>query len=101
MQLREVIGHRDQLHKEKFDFCSIVDGKDDIIGQHEIDKLRMADELACRKEMIEAMGLSMLDHEKENRELAQKLSLMKQELMDNDTGIGMTRKFGCVQIGRF
>ena len=50
--------------------------------------------------MIEQMSDNLLFHEKESESLAAKLSLLKQQIIDNETGIGMTRKFGCVQIGR-
>lgn len=51
--------------------------------------------------VIEEMGQSMLAHEKESAEMAQKLTLMKNQIMENDTGFGMSKRYGCVRKGRF
>jgi hypothetical protein len=40
----------------------------------------------------------MLRHEEESALMAQTLSQMKQMMMDNETGFGLEKKFGCVKI---
>ena len=52
-----------------------------------------------RKLVIDEMGQSMLAHEKEEADLAQKLTLMKNQIMENDTGFGMSKRYGCVRKG--
>jgi hypothetical protein len=46
------------------------------------------------------MSSSLLFHEKESEDLAKRLSNLKQTMIDNDAGNGMSKKFGCVRIGR-
>ena len=41
----------------------------------------------------------MLMHEKEEADLAQKLTTLKNQIMENDTGFGMSKKYGCVKKG--
>lgn len=31
--------------------------------------------------------------------MAETLSMMKQQMMENETGYGMEKKFGCVKVG--
>ena len=45
------------------------------------------------------MGKNMLAHEKEEADLASKLTLLKNQIMENDTGFGMSKKYGCVKKG--
>ena len=40
----------------------------------------------------------MLEHEKESADMAQKLTIMKNQMMEADSQIGMDRKFGAVMI---
>ncbi len=65
-----------------------------------LDNQRLTDEIESRKVMIEQMSANLMHHETESAELAQKLSILKQQMMDNDAGYGLSKKFGCVRIGR-
>lgn len=38
-------------------------------------------------------------HEEESAMMAETLSMMKQQMMENETGYGMEKKFGCVKVG--
>ena len=49
--------------------------------------------------MIDELGKSMLMHEKEEMEMASKLTLLKNQMMESDTGYGMSKKYGCVRKG--
>lgn len=48
--------------------------------------------------MLDELGKNLLEHEKENGDLANMLSSMKQQIMDNETAFGTQKKFGCVII---
>ena len=54
-----------------------IDAKNERINQLEKELQRKIDEINCRKEVIESMGASLMLHEKESRELASKLVLLK------------------------
>ena len=56
--------------------------------------------MESRKKIIEQMGVNLAFHEKECADLAKKLTILKQQILDNDSGYGMSKKFGCVKIGR-
>jgi hypothetical protein len=42
----------------------------------------------------------MLEHEKESADMANKLSVLKSQMMEADSEIGMSRKFAVVKIGK-
>ena len=44
------------------------------------------------------MGENLLKHETESMEMAQKLTLMKNQIMEYDRHVGMNRKYGAVKI---
>jgi len=54
-----------------------IDKKNDRILQLEKEVVRKSEEITCRKEVIDAMSRSLMNHEKESAELASKLVLMK------------------------
>lgn len=54
-----------------------IDAKNEKILQLEKDLHRRTDEVNLRKDVIESMSSSLLKHEKESRELASKLVMMK------------------------
>ena len=45
------------------------------------------------------MAKNMLEHENESADMAHKLTLMKNQIMENDTGFGMSKRYGCVRKG--
>ena len=45
------------------------------------------------------MAQSILFHEKEEAEMAQKLAMLKNQIMENDTGFGLSKRFGAVRKG--
>lgn len=49
--------------------------------------------------IIEQMNTSILEHEKESADMAQKLTIMKNQMMHSDQDIGMAKKYGAVKIG--
>lgn len=57
------------------------------------------DEIQLRKEVIESMSQSLLRHEKESAELASKLVLMKNQIMEHNIGTGIKRKYAGVKSG--
>ena len=56
--------------------------------------------MICRKQIIEQLTKSMLEHEKESADMANKLSVLKSQMMEADSEIGMSRKFAAVKIGK-
>lgn len=77
----------------------IVDTKNERILELEKEVLRLVDEVNCRKEMIDAMSASLMGHEKESQQMAQTLVLMKNQIIENDAGAGVSRKFAAIKIG--
>ena len=43
------------------------------------------------------MGENLMKHEQESMHMAQKLTLMKNQIMEYDKHVGMGRKFGAVK----
>ena len=54
-----------------------IDEKNERILQLEKEVLRKADEINLRKDVIDSLSQSLMRHERESAELAQKLVLMK------------------------
>lgn len=61
---------------------------------------RGKEEVMCRKLIIDQMTKSMMDHERESAEMADKLSSLKSQLMLVASEDGLREKFSCVKIGR-
>jgi hypothetical protein len=59
---------------------------------------RSNDEVHLRKEVIDRMGENLLHHEDDSMRLTQKLTLMKNQIMEYDRYVGMNRKYGAVRI---
>ena len=45
------------------------------------------------------MGASLMKHEIDSRELASKLVMLKNQIMENDIGRNIGRKFAAVKLG--
>ena len=58
-----------------------------------------SDEVHLRKTIVDSMGENLIKHESESMQMAQKLTLMKNQIMDYDKHVGMNRKFGAVKHG--
>lgn len=56
------------------------------------------DEVSLRKTVIDSMGDNLLKHEDDSMRMAQKLTLMKNQIMEYDRYVGMNRKYGAVRI---
>jgi len=76
-----------------------IDEKNDRILQLEKELARKEDEVSLRKEVIDSMSNSLMKHENDCRELASKLVMMKNQIMENDIGKSIGRKFAAVRIG--
>ena len=55
------------------------------------------DEVHLRKTIVDSMGENLMKHEQESMHMAQKLTLMKNQIMEYDKHVGMGRKFGAVK----
>ena len=60
---------------------------------------RAREDVECRKLIIDEMSKSMLGHEKESMEMAQKLTLMKNQIMESNAADGMLRRYAAVRLG--
>ena len=78
---------------------TVIDEKNERITQLERELARKDDEVNLRKEVIDSMGDSLLKHENESRELASKLVMLKNQIMENDIGRNIGRKFAAVKLG--
>lgn len=78
---------------------TIIDEKNEKILQLEKELARKEDEVNLRKEVIDSMGDSLMKHETESRELASKLVMLKNQIMENDIGRNIGRKFAAVKLG--
>jgi hypothetical protein len=78
----------------------VVDVKDSQIQQLQLELQRAKEEVLCRKQIIEQLTKSMLEHEKESADMANKLSVLKSQMMEADSEVGMSRKYAAVKIGK-
>ncbi len=76
-----------------------IDAKNERIVQLEKDLQRRNEEVELRKEIIESMSASLMRHEKESAELANKLVLMKNQILEFNVGNQIQRKYAGVKIG--
>jgi len=75
-----------------------MDGKDNNIAEvyHQLKVTK--EECDDKQLVIDTLQQSMLRHEDESAMMASALSNMKQVMMDNETGFGLEKKFGCVKL---
>lgn len=76
-----------------------MDAKQEQINQMEKELQRKCDEVNLRKEVIDSMSASLMSHENDQRELASKLVMMKNQIMENDIGKSIGRRFAAVREG--
>ncbi len=76
-----------------------IDAKNERIVSLEKDLQRRNEEVELRKEIIESMSASLMRHEKESAELANKLVLMKNQILEFNVGNQIQRKYAGVKIG--
>lgn len=76
----------------------MMDGKQDNIAliMNALNKER--EKNFDQQQVIEHLQQSLLNHEEESAQLANKLSCLKQQMMENETGYGLEKKFGCVKV---
>lgn len=98
-ELNEVREARDALNEQKNKLESFHDGQRSEIDRLETEVARAREDVDCRKLIIDEMSKSMLGHEKESMEMAQKLTLMKNQIMENDAAGGMMHRYAAVRLG--
>jgi hypothetical protein len=77
----------------------VIDGKNERIAQLEKEYQRKADEAELRREVIDSMSQSLMAQESVQRDLATKMVMMKNQILENDAGKSIGRKFGAIKIG--
>ena len=75
-----------------------MSGKDDNIAVIKSHLNEALESVKDKDALIAVMQQQLIAHEEESAQLANKLSVMKQEMMENEMGFGMDKKFGCVRI---
>ena len=97
--MNEVREARDTLIQQKNKLESYQDEQKSEIERLEYELNRAKEDVDCRKLIIDEMSKSMLGHEKESMEMAQKLTLMKNQIMENDAASGMMHRYAAVRLG--
>ena len=55
--------------------------------------------MELRKSIVDSMSENLMKHETESMQMAQKLTLFKNQIMEYDKYVGTNRKFGAVKKG--
>lgn len=63
-----------------------------------LDLQRAIEETECRKMINDQMVTQLFEHEKEQADMAEKMTFMKNAMMQHDMGVGMARTYGCVKL---
>lgn len=87
------------MFEEKFKVEETVDERNNRIQQLELELQRAKEEVACRKLVIAEMTSSLLRHEEESAELAEKMTMLKNQMMESDMASGIRRKYTAVRVG--
>ena len=98
-ELNDVRESRDTAVQEKNKLESFQDGQKSEIERLETDLVRAREDVDCRKLIIDEMSKSMLGHEHESMEMAQKLTLMKNQIMEDNAAGGMMHRYAAVRLG--
>lgn len=54
--------------------------------------------MELRRVVEERLSNNLLKHENESMEMAQKITLMKNQMLEYDRFVGMNRKYGAVKV---
>ena len=98
-ELNEVREARDSLMQQKNSIEGVHDEQKAEIERLEEECQRAKEDVECRKLIIDEMSNSMLHHERESMEMAQKLTLMKNQIMETDAAKGMEKRYAAVRLG--
>lgn len=91
---------RNTLKDEKFKLDEKIDQLQEQIKRLEKNLQLASDEVNLRKTINDSMGENLMKHESESMQMAQKLALMKNQIMEYDKHVGLNRKFGAVKQGQ-
>ena len=90
---------KNSLKDEKYQLDEQIDQLNEEVKKLQKSLQMATDEVHLRKTIVDSMGENLLKHESESMHMAQKLTLMKNQIMEYDKYVGMDRKFGAVKIG--
>lgn len=76
-----------------------IDDKNEQILILEKDNLKKTEDDKLRREIVDTMSTSLLRHEQESRELAEKLTIMKNQIMETQVGRAIRKRFPAIKIG--
>eukprot|EP00347_Sterkiella_histriomuscorum_P016614 403352511 len=96
----EVVNQRNYEMDRNLKIGETIDLLNEKIVQLDKELQRRNDEINLRKEVIDSMSNSLMKHEKESGELASKLALMKNQIIESSIGSGIGKKFAAVKVGK-
>lgn len=82
----DILSARNNEFDKNLKIEEIIDEKNEKILALEKELQRKSDESELRREIVESMTASLQRHEKESAELANKLVLMKNQMLDFNVG---------------
>jgi len=98
-ELKEVMATRDSALEEKYSLEAKIDQQKDEIEKLELELSRSQDDVSCRKMIVDDLSRVLLEHEKESADMATKMTLLMNQIMENDTQLGIKRKYTGLRIG--
>ena len=97
---KEVLAQRNAEMDKNLKTGELIDSLHAQIRELELELQRKSDEANLRKDVIDSLSNSLMKHEKQSGELAQKLALMKNQIIENSIGSGLGKKFAAVKVGK-
>lgn len=98
-ELKEVMDTRDVALEEKYSLESKIEGQSGEIEELKLSLHRSKEDVSCRKMIIDDLSQAMLGHEKESAEMASKMTLLMNQIMENDKETGIKRKYTALRVG--
>jgi len=98
VEIEELTTEKNALQDEKFQLAEQIDKKQDQIIELEKSLQKAVDEVELRKAVVDSMSENLLKHENDSMEMSQKLTMMKNQILEYDRYVGMNRKYGAVKI---
>lgn len=82
----------------KFELEEKIDLQQQTITSLEMELQKVTDEAELRKTVEEQLSKNLLKHENDSMQMAEKLTVMKNQMLEYDRFMGMNRKYGAVRI---
>ena len=94
LQKQAIYAEKDQIEQSKIQMENqIVAGKQQMLMKHQ--------EIANFEKVLGSLQVTLMERDKECQQLVNKLTQMKQQIIDNEHQHSVLKKFGAVKIGAF